>query len=827
MENQIWKITPICFQKGKENEMTRKIYKMLMKWIVFADRHFETWDVRPNCGYFFGGSYWYATDTSNTVLVYALLATLGEYDEKLTGIPRDELIRKAIKGIRYLGFTHDTGPEDCVRVEGPNPHASRTKWGGKNDDFFKASQHGVSISDFGIAAWLLWDYLDDETKMMVQAVVSSYADRWSKDILENYEKSWSVNEPKTGTYNNTQTEENAWTSLGISVAATMFSTHPKAEGWKKAADVWAANTCTTYLDRYIYDPSIPYNRFMSVTTHPDYTAENHGFVHPNYMASGITLRGKVALMHLMAGIETPMAYFYHWEDVYENTLKVWCDRNGLPIPIQGQDWWYNNQPAVQLLHCLMNVFKSNKDAALLERITIDTLEKIQESNGNGCLYEKNGEECRITEFQTAKDMERSAAVSLVESYLLHYFGGMGAEPTEYNEFFNKIKGVYYYPYGNSIIYRTEDTFAGFSWRSNVMGFSFPQKGLWTITPITCSYIGIIELMEKKGFKALSNESIVRCVKDEKILPKENGFAVTSRIERGGKQLIQDISFTALPDGKTVYIEKIFANENCEVKKMETGLVGVRNESYSNLPKVAKGYRTLYLDGGRQKTFYGYYGKGPDIIEKWNNVNYLNIDNEIGYVCINSNGVKYINKHQYPKWKGIEEQLILNNYENHFCLTRGEGLKPFVVVTAPNQELSDTAELARKTAMLNTSCYNTIVICVQDKLIYTNFNYKDITIEAKKNIQDDYIYLFKGYNSVIDGVFTWKNEVEKRENGWLQAGFKIRYDKEMCFEAYVPLENVLILTNRSKNVICIKVEEQKRKKVQKIILNQNETKTMEF
>lgn len=826
MEEQMWQVTSICKQRGKDNEMTRKIYKMLLKWIKFADQHFETWDVRPNCGHFFGGSYWYATDTSNTVLVYALLATFGEYDEKATGISRDELVKKAVKGIRYLGFTHDTGPEDCVRMKGPNPHASCTKWGGKNDDFFKASQQGVSLSDFAIAAWLLWNYLDDETKLMVQTVVTSYADRWSQDILENYEKSWSVNEPKTGTYNNTQTEENAWTSLGISVAATMFSTHPKADGWKKAADVWAANTCTTYLDRYIYDSSIPYNRFMSVTTHPDYTTENHGFVHPNYMAAGIALRGKAALMHLMAGIEIPMVYFYHWEDVYENTLKVWCDCNGLPIPIQGQDWWYNNQPAVQLLHCFMNIFKCNKDAALLERVAINSLEKIQESNGNGCLYEKNGEECRITEFQTAKDMERSAAVSLVEAYLLHYFGGIGAEPTAYDEFYRNIKGVYYYPYGNSIIYRTENTVAGFSWRSNVMGLSIPQNGLWTITPITSSYIGVIELTEKKGFRALSNETMVRNVVDEKILPKENGFAVTSRIVRGEKQLIQDVSFTALPDGKTIYIEQILAIEDCEVRKIQTGLVGVRNEKYSNLPEVAKGYRTLYLEGGRQKTFYGYYGKDPDIIEIWNDVNYINIDNEIGYVCINSKGMKYINRHQYPKWKGVEEELILNNYDNSVCLKQGETLKPFVVVSAPNQKLSDTVDLASETAMLNTSCHNTIVIGVEDKLIYTNFNYQDITIEAKRNIQDDYIYLFTGYNSIIDGIYTWKNKIEKRENGWNQARFKLRYVKDMCLEAYINLEDVLILRNMGKNVITVEVVDQELSKVQQIVLNQNEIRILE-
>ena len=111
-------------------------------------------------------------------------------------------------------------------------------------------------------------------------------------------------------------------------------------------------------------------------------------------------------------------------------------------------------------------------------------------------------------------------------------------------------------------------------------------------------------MEKKGSRALSNETIVRNVADEKILAKENGFAVTSRIERGEKQLIQDVSFTALPDGKTIYMEKIIANKNCEIKRLQTGLVGVRNEKYSNLYDVAKGYRTLYLEGGKKRHSMG-------------------------------------------------------------------------------------------------------------------------------------------------------------------------------------------------------------------------------
>ena len=116
MSGTIWKVRPIDFSKGRDNEFTLRIGKMLSKWAVYANKYYKDWDERPDCGHFFGGSYWYATDTSNTALVFALLASIPGYDEKITGIPKSELLSKAIKGIRYLGFTHDTGPEEIGRA---------------------------------------------------------------------------------------------------------------------------------------------------------------------------------------------------------------------------------------------------------------------------------------------------------------------------------------------------------------------------------------------------------------------------------------------------------------------------------------------------------------------------------------------------------------------------------------------------------------------------------------------------------------------------------------------------------------------------------------
>lgn len=806
MNNEIYQVQPIDFSRGKHNEITLQLREMVAKWVAYADNYFEEWDVMPNCGHFFGGSYWYASDTSSTSFVFALLASVPGYDEKLMGIPKEELISKAIKGIRYLGFTHDTGPEGLVRTKGPNPHASETKWGGANDDFFKASQQGVSLSNFALAAWLLWDRLDDETKLLVQNAVTWYAEKWSANILENYARSWSVDEPKTGTYNNTQTEENAWTALGISVAVTMFPSHPKAEGWEKAASVWAANTCTTYLDKYIHDPVFPYNRVMSVTTHPDFTTENHGFVHPTYMGAGIALRGSAALLYLISGQSPTPILFYRWDDVYEKTLKLWCDYDAVPIPIQGQDWWYNSQPAIQLIHGYMSVFRNNRDGAYLQRIALNSIGKIQESNKNGCLIESNGEECQITEFQTAQDMERGAVTSLGEALLLHYFGGEGALPSIKDEMDNRLKGVYYYPYGSSIVHRHTDSLSVFSWRSCAIGATIPKKGMWTVTPYLTSYVGTVSLESFKGFGALANENMVRYVLDEKILPKEDGFTATALIERGGGDLLQDVSFISLPNGNTVYGEKFKAGSDCVIKSMKTGQIGIRNEKYPEIPHVAKGYKTIYGSEGEPQVFHGYYGKGPDISFVWENIEYINVDNEIGYVLMNSPKTEYFNKHVYPKWKGVEDILTLNFRDENIRLKKDETLPFFAVVSAPNLNLEQTAHLAENTTMYETDCENTMVVESGNYMTYVNFNYNDVTIRGKETLSKNTAYVYSGVTKIKGDCLEWVKDAEKREAGYVKATHMISWTGEIDVEVIHGDGNNLFIKNCGDDEISIAIND---------------------
>jgi hypothetical protein len=761
---EVWRAAPVRWERAKENEMSKRIYGILLQWLPYANQQFAEWDVRPNSGHFFGGNFWYCSDTAASSLIFAVMSKLGEYDEDVTGIPREVLKQKAIMGLRYAGFTHDTGPAECVRVQGINPYCSEKKWGGQGDNFFMASQNGRSIASLAHAAMLLWEDLDDETKILVQNMAASYADRWSAE------------EPRNGAYYDTQCEENAWTSAGIAAGLALFPDHPHHETWKKGFIQWSISSVTTYKDR-LADPSglidTPVgNRIKTVTFHPDFTTENHAFVHPSYLCAGTNLRAFHATLSLMSGQEVLDSALHNNVNLYEQTVRIWAQFDGLAVPVQGQDWWYNRQHERQLTHAVLSVLHDHPDAASLERSALDSIERIQRSNSKGCLLEERGEECviNLAHAQFARDLEPGSALDLTKSYLLHVFGGGGAVPSDQAEMITRLSGVYEYPYGNIIVQRTKDTFTSFSWRNNVMALSLPKKGLWSITPLYASFTGTVQFEESKGIQGLSNESIVRDVTRERITPYEDGFGAVVTISRGDGELLQDVAFIALPSGKSIYAEQFHADKACKVRELTTGLVGVRNENYAAMPELAPGARTLYFPGG-SNTFQGFYGDQPDLIKRYPAHSYINVDNEIGYLIYGSAGITYRNKHEYPKWKGVEDVLTLNDRGAvEFC--GKESLKPFIVVSMPNQSHEQTTLSHQQATWLSDDPGRALLLELDGYLAFIHFQSTRKTVLGKKVLEDNAVSLYRGHNRLISGQYEWSDSVEGCSSGYLPETYRL-------------------------------------------------------
>ena len=70
----------INFEGLQSNESADRLYNILQKWVPFANKQFAEWDGRPNCGHFFGGSYFYGVETVFPMFLFAVLSKFGDYN---------------------------------------------------------------------------------------------------------------------------------------------------------------------------------------------------------------------------------------------------------------------------------------------------------------------------------------------------------------------------------------------------------------------------------------------------------------------------------------------------------------------------------------------------------------------------------------------------------------------------------------------------------------------------------------------------------------------------------------------------------------------------
>ena len=395
------------------------------------------------------------------------------------------------------------------------------------------------------------------------------------------------------------------------------------------------------------------------------------------MASGTGLRAAIALAQMTAGVPVSKEVTWRWEEVYDRTLKIWSLKDGGYASVQGQDWWYNKGQEAVLVNSAMNVLLCSSDAARLESDGVKMQLLLQ--NETGCLFEREGNKIPVDPpaYEMIEDFEPFSANCYSFAFLLHLFGGPGAEPSNKNEMLDRLAGAYHYPYGGIAVNRSEKAFASFSWRNNVMAMTLPENGMWSFTPTYVNYIGTIVQDRVKEGELYG--TAVRTVEHINLDIQEKGFAACSSIKRLSGSLIQDFAFIALPDGVTVYMESLSPLEDCKAEVSDTGILGVRNENLPGLGKAGKGLRELRFDNGRVEGFRGYF-EGGDIVKSFDPPEFMSVD-DMGFILINSIGVKYCNIHTYKKWRGLEDILVLNSARGVRHFTGGRREPAFMAVVA--------------------------------------------------------------------------------------------------------------------------------------------------
>jgi hypothetical protein len=694
---------------AEENELSRRYLRLCEKWIPVGMQTFKDWPVRPNCGYFFGGVYWYGLETSGPAAMMAIVSTSPEYNEAAAGYSKKQLREAAIKGLRYLCFTHDTGPADCVRPKESlgRPEPANTKWGERGKGFFPESQCSGTIHALNLIAALLPDMVDAETSQMLANINMDYMDRFG------------AMPPPSGVYDNTQMEENGWTALGLSSAYLLLPRHPQAEAWAKHAAWWMFCTATMPQDSFNQAPfadgkTVAETCRRIYTTLPDGMAENHGIVHPSYLSSGVSYLGSTALQHAVFGRTPPPHLFWNRQYIYDR-LKETSDTLGFAHRVQGMDWPYfgTGNPG---LHAIASLFLHDRGAAYLERVGLDWVEKVQTINHGRIIDPEVAAICETQQDPVA--VTEYGGSGFAFPYLLHRVFGPGEAPCSPAEFLAATKGVRYYPHAGVLFHKHDRGQVSLSWRNQTMVMPLTNDGLELIGSARGSMLASIVVRDQPA----SEENVGLRVGNG----SDRASAVLSqRLAQGS--VARKVFFASFPDGNTLVVERLFARKNITVESLRQGYLHIVNEKFACAGPDGRARRTLYYPGG-EKTFFGFPSRKPadDILLALDHPAWVNIDDRMSVFFRGSGATRYTNRHFFKVWHAVADDLELSVQEKPRSFAKNALIGELTSLICPGQKHS---EIGASPLILAKTGEAVRAALVGDYLAWVNFGEQPCRDEA--------------------------------------------------------------------------------------------------
>ncbi|MBN1588791.1 MAG: hypothetical protein JW888_04685 [Pirellulales bacterium] len=612
---------------GKEDEFCRRAYEVMLKGAAFCKDLYHPWPAEPDCGYLGWGGHGEKDINSNVRMayLYAFLTTFGQYDEQVTGVSRDEALRRVKGVLRYLCFTHVSGSRKCTTGK---------PWGG--------GWHTATWSSvLGQTAWLVWDKLDEETREMTARVLAFEADRLAKAT------------PPSQKIDNTQAESNAWNTRALAIALVLFPDHPHATQWRDAYHRWTMNALSVAADKK--DDSLvegkPVRQWVTTeNVHSDFTLENHRIVYPVYMWASMSGLCYGASFFAMAGQEPPATAYHHLRDMYTvyKQLQTW---EGLPAYVNGSDKFLHMQVVDIILHSFFAQMFHDREAAHLEEVELDFLERMQARFDDGRVYpvEEVGKWSRIGD----------VGLVLGTCYLLHFARQADVEPFSRDEFERRITGVRYFPDGKFLLHRTPDKLVSFAWSKpyRVMGLAIPRDGSWLVTPHLSGFTGTIHEKRERGRQTFTIQSL------EKKTDKDS-FSITVTTLRCGGKVKHRWTFESTPGRDVIFRETLKALQPVSLERAETGTIGIGRELGSDQITLQSSTGTRRLSGPTG---------GPDETIEFPNGS-VAVNNRFSYEWKGTGTVCYFKQNRHARVHGapggygrIEDRLTVRHLQapRHF------------------------------------------------------------------------------------------------------------------------------------------------------------------
>jgi hypothetical protein len=199
----------------------------------------------------------------NICTIIAALLNKNHFSAEM-GLSRERAMVMLNQGVRWAVETHLVGNVDVPDF------LERKRWG----ENWRSS---MWASMLGIIAFFGREWLEPGLRKKIQVVLAFEADRFIGVL------------PPDGCEIDTKLEENALDTMVIAWAINMVPDHPHRSQWEQALSRWAVNIASNSADHADHTQYCNKSVAAWVTTrtlHPDMTAENHGFFHPEILTYG-------------------------------------------------------------------------------------------------------------------------------------------------------------------------------------------------------------------------------------------------------------------------------------------------------------------------------------------------------------------------------------------------------------------------------------------------------------------------------------------------------------------------------------------------------------
>jgi hypothetical protein len=557
-----------------------------------------------------------------------------------------------------------------THLSGGGKTATGRAWGNHWQSAFWAYQAAF-------AGWLLWDDLPPALREGLIRMAVHEADRFLDLPAPHAE------------FLDTKAEENSWNSMVLVFAAEVLEGHPHRARWRERGLEYmisafarrADSTSTRVVDGRPLRQWVP-----GANVHDDYTLENHGFVHPDYM-SCISMNLTNGVTYKLAGRAVPEAVTFNAAPIY-GLLKFFSLPDGSLFYPNSTDWSLHQIDHTYNLHVLAARVLADRDAPALAAVSLATLGKMQGRRTDGRLWVPG-------EYTSYPAIEAHAGFMTSSARLseLLWPAPAGALPIE--QVWKKLEGVRMFDDARLFVARTPRGVSSFAWGLKILGQTIPFQPDWIVNPLDHSYIGLSGAMpgagDRAGRLAISSSALDAAIAADArtlgtVLPSlESGAAsVTGNGRRN--RTPQMFSFTALPSGDSVYMERYSGNTD----GVHSGMISVLQE-----PDWPLGRATRQIERG---------------------ANWVNIDGRLGYVMAGCDG-KFAERVDYRT-----RTLFLNDgpSRDHTC----------AIVTRPGATVEETKALAARPIRLETDSPLAAAAELDGVVVVSNFSTHPTTFQVR-------------------------------------------------------------------------------------------------